>query len=314
MPFIGNPLITFLLIMENFIIHKNVKAALVEKKPVLALESTILAHGMPYPANVEFANKAEKLITDNGVVPAIVAIINGLVHIGLEEKDLLNICSKKDVCKTSLRDVGWVTAKKLSGATTVSATVHLAHAAGIDVFATGGIGGVHRNAHLTFDVSQDIIALSKIPMVVVSAGAKAILDLPKTLEMLETFSIPVLGYKTNEFPSFYYRKSGLKLSATVNTPEDIASIFTHHKQAGLSSALLIANPVPVLDEIPIKMIDFIIEDACQLAKQKGIRGKQLTPFLLNEIVDKTNGESLKTNQALALNNVQLGIEISKALV
>lgn len=314
MPFIGNPLITFLLIMENFILHKNVKAALMEKRPVLALESTILAHGMPYPDNIEFANKAEKLIIDNGAVPAIVAIINGLVHIGLEEKDLLNICSNKEIFKTSLRDVGWVTAKNLSGATTVSATVYLAHVAGIDVFATGGIGGVHRYAHLTFDVSQDIIALSKFPMVVVSAGAKAILDLPKTLEMLETFSIPVLGYKTDEFPSFYSRKSGLKLSAMVNTPEDIASIFTHHILAGVSSALLIANPVPLRDEIPIKKIDFIIENACQLAKQKGVQGKQLTPFLLKEIVDKTDGESLKTNKALALNNIQLGVEISKALV
>ncbi|MCH7762228.1 MAG: pseudouridine-5'-phosphate glycosidase [Candidatus Marinimicrobia bacterium] len=300
--------------MENFIIHKNVKAALKEKIPVLALESTILAHGMPYPDNVDFANKAEKLILDNEAVPAAIAIINGRVHIGLDEKDLHFICSNKEVVKTSLRELGWVTAKKLSGATTVSATIHLAHAAGIDVFATGGIGGVHRNAHLTFDVSQDIIALSKIHMVVVSAGAKAILDLPKTLEMLETFSIPVLGYKTDEFPSFYSRASGLKLSATVSTPEDIASIFNHHKQMGLSSALLIANPVPLRDEIPKREMDFFINQALKNATKMDIVGKEITPFLLQNIVKQTGGRSLKTNKALGLNNIQLGIEISKALV
>ncbi len=302
------------MIIENFIIHKNVQAALEEKRPVLALESTILAHGMPYPDNIDFANKAEKLVIDSGVVPATIAIINGRVHIGLDKKELLFICSDRDVLKTSLRELSWVTAKKLSGATTVSASVHLSCMAGIDVFATGGIGGVHRNAHLTFDVSQDIIALSKSPLIVVSAGAKAILDLPKTLEMLETYSIPVLGYKTDEFPSFYSRTSGLKLSATVKSPEEIASIFMHHKQVGLSSALLIANPVPMQDEIPINKIDFIIESACQLAKQKSVQGTELTPFLLQEIVDKTDGKSLNTNKALALNNIQLGIEISKALV
>ena len=300
--------------IENFIIHKNVQTALKEKMPVLALESTILAHGMPYPDNIDFAHKAERLIIDNGVIPASIAIIRGRVHIGLNEKELHFICFDKNVVKTSLRELGLVTSKKLSGATTVSATAHIARAAGIDVFATGGIGGVHRNAHLTFDVSQDILALSKISMVVVSAGAKAILDLPKTLEMLETYSIPVLGYKTEEFPSFYSRESGLKLSATVNTPEEIASIFIHQKHMGLSSALLVANPVPVHDEIPTKMIDFIIENACQLAKQKRIQGNKLTPFLLQEIVEKTAGESLKTNKALALNNIQLGVEISKALV
>ena len=314
MLFIDNPLITFHVFIENFTIHKNVQTALKEKRPVLALESTILAHGMPYPDNIEFINKAEKCIIDKGVVPAVIAIINGRIHVGLDEKNLVFLCSDKNIIKTSLRELGYVSAKKLSGATTVSATAHIAHAAGIDVFATGGIGGVHRNAHLTFDVSQDIIALSKIPIVVISAGAKAILDLPKTLEMLETFSIPVLGYRAEEFPSFYSRESGLKLSTIVNTPEEIASIFIHQKRAGHSAALLIANPIPVSDEIPIKMIDFIIENACRLAKQKGIRGNKLTPFLLQEIVDKTEGKSLKANKALALNNIQLGAEISKALV
>jgi len=314
MPFIDNPLITFSVFMENFIIHKNVQTALKEKRPVLALESTILAHGMPYPENLEFAKKAEQLILDNQVVPAVIAIIKGRVHVGLDEKELIYICKNKDVFKASLREIGWITANKFSGATTVSASIHLAHVAGISVFATGGIGGVHRNAHLTFDVSQDIIALSQTPIIVISSGAKAILDLPKTLEMLETFSIPVLGYKTNEFPSFYTRTSGLKLSATVNSPEEIASIFIHHKQVCLSSSLLIANPVPVQDEIPIKIIESIIIDACELAESKGIQGKQLTPFLLQEIVDKTDGKSLKANRALALNNIQLGINIAKALV
>ncbi|MFQ6677446.1 MAG: pseudouridine-5'-phosphate glycosidase [Fidelibacterota bacterium] len=299
--------------MKNFIISKKVKTALKEKRPVLAMESTILAHGMPYPDNMEFASKAENLIIENGVVPATIAIINGDIHIGLEEKDLLFICSNNSVVKTSLRDIGWVVSQKFTGATTVSATAHLANMIGIDVFATGGIGGVHRNAHWTFDVSQDIIALSNTPIIVVSAGAKAILDLPKTLEMLETYSIPVLGYKTDEFPSFYSRASGLKLSATINTPDEIAFVFIHHRQLGLSSALLVANPVPVGDEIPIKKIDFIIENACQLAKQKGVKGSKLTPFLLKEIVDKTRGRSLKANKALALNNIKLGSEISKKL-
>ncbi len=314
MLFINNLLITFYVFFENFIVHKKVRDALNGKKPVLALESTILAHGMPYPDNVAFAKKAEKLIINNGAVPATIAIINGRIHIGLDEKELLYICSEKQILKTSLREIGWALSKKLSGATTVSATVYLAHKVGINVFATGGIGGVHRNAHLTFDISQDITALSKIPIIVVSAGAKAILDLPKTIEMLETYSIPVLGYNTDEFPSFYSRESGLKLSMAVSTPEEIASIFKNHIGGGFSSALLIANPVPKQDEIPANKINNIIDNACELARRRGVLGNKLTPFLLKEIVHQSRGVSLKTNKALALNNIQLGSEISKALL
>lgn len=282
--------------------------------PVVALESTIIAHGMPYPQNISFAKQAEQIVTENGCVPATIAIINGVIHIGLDEYGLEFIANNNSkIEKVAIRDLGNVVSKKMSGATTVSATMHIAQLAGIRVFATGGIGGVHRNAEQTFDVSQDLIALSKIPIIVVSAGAKAILDIPKTLEQLETLAVPVVGYKTNEFPAFYSRQSGCKLNINCNTPQDIAKTYIAQKKLGIGSALLVANPVPAESEIPAEEINDFIASAVSECKERNIEGKAVTPFLLKRIVELSEGKSLETNIALALNNVRLATEIASEL-
>lgn len=297
--------------LKNYIsINSDVENALSKKQPVLALESTIIAHGMPYPENIEFARKAEALVRKYDVVPATIAIINGKVHIGLDDEQLDILANSKNVDKVAVRDIALAVTQKLTGATTVSATMHLAHLAGIDVFATGGIGGVHRNAETTFDISQDLIELSRTPMIVVSAGVKAILDIPKTLEYLETNAVPVIGYQTNEFPAFYSASSGSKLSACCPSAAEIATIFKTHQELNINSALLVANPVPQSDEIPKKIIDEYIDTALAEYLKKNIVGKKVTPFLLKKIVELSAGESLKTNIALALNNVNLGAQIA----
>ena len=291
-------------------ISPEVEHALSKKLPVLALESTIIAHGMPYPENIEFARTAESLARKSGVTPATVAIIDGNIHVGLDGDQLEILASSKNVEKIAVRDIAFAITQKLTGATTVSATMHLAHLAGIDVFATRGIGGVHRNAETTFDISQDLIELSRTPLIVVSAGVKAILDIPKTLEYLETIAVSVVGYQTNEFPAFYSRSSGSKLTAQFNNPIEIANTFRAHCELGLKSALLVANPVPKSNEIPKNVIDKYIEIALAECSEKNIIGKKVTPFLLKKIVELSNGESLKVNIALALNNVKLGTQIA----
>ena len=300
--------------LKNYIsINADVENALSKKQPVLALESTIIAHGMPYPENIEFAQHAETLVCKQGVTPATIAIINGKIHIGLDNEQLEILASNKDIEKIAVRDIAFAIAQKLTGATTVSATMHLAHLAGINVFATGGIGGVHRNAESTFDVSQDLIELSRTPMIVVSAGVKTILDIPKTLEYLETSAVPVVGYKTKEFPAFYSRLSGSKAAARCNNPREISELFKTHKNLKIKSALFVANPVPQSNEIPKNIIDIYIDTALKECAKKKIIGKDVTPFLLKKIVTLSNGESLKTNIALALNNVKLGAQIAKQL-
>lgn len=298
---------------DSFDFHPDVRSALQNNCPVLALESTIISHGMPYPENVEFARQAEILVRKYSVVPATIAIINGKVHIGLNDKQLEILARSKNVEKVAVRDIAFAITQKLTGATTVSATMRLARLAGIAVFATGGMGGVHRNAESTFDISQDLIELSRTPMIVISAGVKAILDIPKTLEYLETSAVSVVGYKTNEFPAFYSRSSGISLPTRCNTPEEIARLFITHKKLGLRSAILIANPVPNDDEIPKDIIDKYIDRALVECSEKKIIGKNVTPFLLKKIVTLSTGKSLKTNIALALNNVKLGARIAKRL-
>lgn len=291
-----------------------VATALKKDKPVVALESTIISHGMPFPDNIGFAHKAEKIVMDGGATPATIAIINGIIHVGLDEYQLRYIADTNNkIEKIATRDIGYAIANKLSGATTVSATMHIAHLAGIKVFATGGIGGVHRNAENTFDVSQDLIELSRTLIIVVSAGVKAILDIPKTLEQLETLAVPVIGYKTNEFPAFYSRDSGSKLANKCDNPEDVVAIFNLQNNLKIKSALLIANPVPEADEITKNEIDNLIDIALKECKDQGIKGKAVTPFLLKLIVELTEGQSLKANIALALNNVQVATEIAKEL-
>ena len=282
--------------------------------PILALESTIISHGMPYPDNVEFALKAESICKQQGVVPATIAVISGECCVGLEKAQIEFIAKDVSIKKVSRRELGIAISKKWSGGTTVSATMHIAHQSGISVFSTGGIGGVHRDAELSFDVSEDLTVLGSIPMVVVSAGAKAILDLPKTLEMLETLGIPVLGFETDEFPSFYSRNSGLHGLLFVESPDAVAHIYQKNMEAGLSASTLVVNPIPEKDEIPGDEIEKIIDGAIHDAQEKKITGKALTPFLLKEIVKKTDGRSLDANKALALNNIQLGIRISKKLL
>ena len=282
--------------------------------PILALESTIISHGMPYPDNVEFALKAESICKQQGVVPATIAVISGECCVGLEKAQIEFIAKDVSIKKVSRRELGIAISKKWSGGTTVSATMHIAHQAGISVFSTGGIGGVHRDAELSFDVSEDLTVLGSIPMVVVSAGAKAILDLPKTLEMLETLGIPVLGFETDEFPSFYSRNSGLHGLLFVESPDAVAHIYQKNMEAGLSASTLVVNPIPEKDEIPGYEIEKIIDGAIHDAQEKKITGKKLTPFLLKEIVKKTDGRSLDANKALALNNIQLGIRIAKKLL
>ena len=288
---------------------KEVRTALETGAPILALESTIITHGMPYPDNVEFALKAESICKQQGVVSATIAIVNGECCVGLEKTQIEFIAKNASVKKVSRRELGIAIAKKWSGGTTVSATMHIAHQSGISVFSTGGIGGVHRGAKHSFDISQDLTALAQIPMVVISAGAKAILDLSKTLEMLETLGIPMLGFETNEFPAFYSRNSGLCDLFRIESPVDAAHIYRKNMDIGLGASTLVVNPIPKKDEIPSGEIELIIDSAINDARIKKIKGKELTPFLLKEIVKKTNGRSLEANRALALNNVRLGVKI-----
>ena len=291
----------------------EVESSLIMGKPVLAMESTIISHGMPYPDNVEFSLKAESICKQQGVVPATIAVINGKCCVGLEKTQIESITKDVSIKKVSRRELGIAIAKKWTGGTTVSATMHIAHQSGLSVFTTGGIGGVHRGAEKTFDISQDLIALSQIPMVVVSSGAKAVLDLPKTLEALETLGVPVLGFETDEFPAFYSRNSGLCGLLRIESPGEAAHVFRKNIDVGLSASTLIVNPVPEKDEIPNNEIEKFIYDAIKRAREKKIKGKDLTPFLLKEIMKNTEGKSLQTNKALAINNVNLGIQISKEL-
>jgi len=288
---------------------KEVKTALETGAPILSLESTIITHGMPYPDNVEFALRAESICREQNVVSATIAIVNGECCVGLEKAQIEFIAKDASVKKVSRRELGVAIAKKWSGGTTVSATMHIAHQSGISVFSTGGIGGVHRGAKHSFDISQDLTALAQIPMVVVSAGAKAVLDLSKTLEILETLGVSVVGFKTNEFPAFYSRSSGLCDIFRIESPGDAVHIFQKNIETGLGAATLVVNPVPKKDEIPSDEIEKIIDCAINDARIKKITGRDLTPFLLKEIVKKTNGRSLEANMALALNNVMLGVKI-----
>lgn len=296
-------------------IHPEVADALQRNQPVLALESTLLAHGMPAPQNREFAYQTADVCHAVGITPATMAIIEGKIHIGLTEKNLLRLTDpeRSTVRKLATRDLASAIAQGDTGATTVSATMTLAQRAGIQVFATGGIGGVHRNVNHSCDISQDLTELSRTPMIVISAGCKAILDIPKTLEYMETLAIPVVGYQTGDFPAFYSRTSGYAVTETVESPEAVAERFRVQQELNLPAALVVANPVPEAAEIPRGNIEEIIAAAIQTADDQGLSGAALTPFLLQEIVKATQGKSLETNMALALNNVRLGAEIAVAL-
>lgn len=290
-------------------LSEEVKKALESGLPVLALESSILAQGMPYPQSLIFAKKAEGLCRDSNVVPATIAIIKGVIHVGLNEGRLDSICKNTYVKKISRRELGIAISKKWTGSTTVSSTLQIAFKVGIKVFATGGIGGVHKNVNETFDISQDIKALSELPLIVITAGPKAILDIEKTMQAIETNGITALGYKVDELPAFYSRNSNVFGLEKVKNIKEIIEIYLRNIELKVPSSILVSNPVPYNYEIPHRDIKEIIKKACKEAENQKIKNKELTPYLLNRIVELTNGKSLNTNIELALNNIALGIRI-----
>lgn len=294
-------------------IKPEVATALENNEPVVALESTIIAHGMPYPQNLQVARELENIARENGTTPATICLLKGKVKIGITPAELKYIATAPEVEKVSRRDIGKVLAQKGNGATTVASTMYLAHKAGIQVFATGGIGGVHHNAEKSFDLSADLLEFSQTPLVVVSAGAKAILDLAKTLEVLETLGVPVLGYKTDKFPAFYSASSPYNVEK-VNSVRTIAGIFRRNLEIGLKSGMLIANPINQEFEIPYAEMKNYIQKAIDSADAENVSGKELTPYLLQKISEITDDKSLATNIELVKSNVKLASEISKGLV
>ena len=292
----------------NFTIAPEVRTALDLDTPVVALESTVITHGLPRPQNLELARNMEKHVRDNNATPATVALLDGKIRIGLSDAELVRLADAESTLKVSHRDFATAILKKGNGGTTVAGTMFAANLSGIKVFATGGIGGVHKES--SFDISTDLHALAEIPMIVVCAGAKAILDLPATLEYLETMGVPVVGYQTNEFPAFYSRESGLDVSVRLDSPKEIAEFAQAHWNLGMRSAVLVTNPAPEAEAISRSEMDPIIAQASAEAVAQGIHGQKLTPFLLGRISELTNGKSLKANLALLLNNARLAAQIA----
>ena len=292
----------------------EVAAAVAEGKPVVALESTIISHGMPYPQNVETALKVEQIIRDCGAVPATIAILGGRLKAGLSHEEIEYLGKKgQDVTKASRRDLAVLVARKADGATTVTTTMMIAHMAGIQIFATGGIGGVHRGAETTMDISADLEELASTPVMVVCAGAKSILDLGLTLEYLETHGVPVLGYGTKELPAFYTRKSGFEVDYQVDTPAELASIFHASQELGLRGGMLVTNPIPEAYSMDHEVINRAIDEAIEAANAQGIHGKATTPFLLAKVKELTGGDSLDSNIQLVFNNARLAAQTAAAL-
>jgi pseudouridine-5'-phosphate glycosidase len=296
---------------DVFQISDEIQVALATHQAVVALESTVITHGLPYPENKKIALEMEDEVRCLGAIPATIGVIDGLIHIGLNHYQLEKLAATKGLHKISRRDFGPALAFGWSGGTTVAGTMLVAHHAHLRVFATGGIGGVHR--HAPFDVSPDLPELARTPMIVVCAGAKAILDLNGTLEYLETISVPVVGYQTDEFPAFYSRCSGLGVSVRADTPEQIVAIARAHWEAGNASAVLVANPLPEQNAIPRAEVERAINKALVEAETQGIRGQAVTPFLLSRVSALTGGDSLRANLALLRNNARLGAEISLVL-
>lgn len=290
-------------------IAPHIKEALKLNKPVVALESTIISHGLPYPDNLEVAKRLEEIILEEGAIPATIAIINGMIKVGLTEEDL-NILAKEKVIKVSKRDIAYVVSKKLHGATTVSGTVLIASLAGIKVFATGGIGGVHKEGQDTLDISRDLEEIASHKVCVISAGAKSILDLGLTLEYLETKGVEVVGYQTKILPSFYARTSPFRLDMSVDSPFEMASLMFHKWQLGLEGGCILANPIPEAFALDENEMQTHIDVALEKAKKLGIKGKETTPFLLSEIKAITEGKSLEANKELVFNNAKLGAKVA----
>lgn len=291
-------------------IKEEVKKALDENKAVVALESTIIAHGMPYPKNVETALEAERIIRDRGAIPATIAILDGKIKVGLSKEEIEYLGKAENVSKVSRRDLPFIVAKGLNGATTVASTMIVAKMAGIKVFVTGGIGGVHRGAEESFDISADLQELAKTNVAVVCAGAKSILDIGLTLEYLETFGVPVVGFKTDEFPAFFTRKSGFGVDYNVYSEEELAKAIKTKWDLGLDSGIVVANPIPEEYEMDADIINRAISEALNEAEKKEIKGKKVTPFLLENVKEKTGGNSLESNIRLVYNNALVGANLA----
>jgi len=292
--------------------HPEITTALAENIPVVALESTLITHGFPHPQNLEIARKIEQTVRENGAIPATIAILGGKITVGLTAEQLETLATDTQARKCSVRDLPLVMAQKANGATTVAATMAIAHRAGIAIFATGGIGGVHRGSQ--FDVSADLMELGKTPVTVVCAGMKAFLDLPDTLEYLETQAVPVLGYQTDELPAFYSRSSGLPVDARVNSAAEVAEIITARDMLNLPQAVLVTVPVPTEDEWEASAAKAIIAQAQAEIETADISGKDITPFMLAKIAELSGKESMRANIALLLNNARVGAEIARAFV
>jgi len=291
-------------------IKDEVKKALDENKPVVALESTIISHGMPYPQNVETAREVERLVRENGSIPATIAILDGKIKVGLNDDELEYLGKAKDVVKTSRRDLPFIVSKKLNGATTVASTMIISEMVGIKVFATGGIGGVHRNAQETFDISADLMELANTNVAVVCAGAKSILDIGLTLEYLETHGVPVVGFGTDEFPAFYTRKSGFGVDYKVENTKELAEAINMKWKLNLNGGIVIGNPIPTEYEMDSDMINNVIENSVKEAEKNNIKGKETTPYLLSKIKDVTEGKSLEANIKLVYNNAIVGSKLA----
>jgi pseudouridylate synthase len=293
------------------IFNEEVENALINKKPIVALESTVIAHGLPYPQNLETAQRLEEIVRENGAIPATIAVFNGEFHVGLTEKRLQQLAEQKDIRKISRRDLPIAVAKKLNCATTVSTTMFIAHRVGIKVFATGGIGGVHRG--FSSDVSADLPELAQTPMIVVCSGAKIVLDLPRTREWLETYGVSILGYQCNELPAFYSRTSNLPIDERVETVEEVANIAYTRDILELKNAILLTVPVPEKDEVSADLLDKILHESLQLADEQGIGGKDVTPFLLSQMSEKSEGKTLRANISLLENNAKIAAQVAVKL-
>jgi pseudouridine-5'-phosphate glycosidase len=297
---------------SNFIISHEINRALNLSLPIVALETTVITHGLPRPQNLSLARDMESTIREEGAVPATVGVLKGKVRVGMSEADLDELANDPKPRKISQRDFSIAAVKVENGGTTVAGTMFAAHQSGIKVFATGGIGGVHKES--AFDISADLQALASIPMIVVCAGAKAILDLPATLEYLETMAVPVVGYQTDVFPAFFSRDSGLKASVKLETPDEIVKLAQAHWEMGMCSAVLVTQPVPAGDEIPKSEVDKWMSQASKDALEKKIRGQDLTPFLLQRVNDLSGGRSLHANLSLLQNNARLAAQIAKVMM
>ena len=291
--------------------NDEVSGALHFERPIVALESTVIAHGLPYPKNIETARRMEQAVRDSGAVPATVGVFGGEIYAGLNDGQLEVLAKSKDIHKLSRRDMPVAVAKKLNAATTVATTSFIAHAAGIKVFATGGIGGVHRGSGN--DVSADLPELAQTPIIVVCSGAKIVLDLPATREWLETYGVTVLGWRCDELPAFYSRGSGLKIDQRVETPGEVAAIAAARNDLGMRSAVIVAVPVPAAAEVPSAEVEKLLAESLKAANQQGIKGSEVTPFLLSRLSERSNGKTLDANIALLENNARVAAEIACAL-